>query len=147
MWRASEPILPKSLSLMILGWAALLASGCPLTTKYPSLGPENPAAARQRSQQYDPFPDKHLGPDADFRPREFLEPRAEPHLAKSRSYLNWLRLQAQPAPAGSPAPDSAPLLPPGSSLPPQGSYPPPAWGTSLGPAVPATTNTPALPAF
>lgn len=147
MWRLFEPVLPKPHSLVFLSWVVLLGSGCPLTTKYPSLGPENPAAARQRSQQYDPFPDKHLGPDSDFRPREFLEPRAEPHLAKSRSYLNWLRLQAQPSPAGPQSPYSSPLLPPGNNLPPQGSYPAPPWGTSLGPLVPATTNSPTLPAF
>ncbi len=97
-------------SLPVLGCLALLCCcGCPWTTRYPVFNAENNEAARRTSQLQDPFPDNNIGPDAEFRPREFGMQRSEQQLAKSRSYASWLRIQARPA-SVQPAP-TGPTLP------------------------------------
>lgn len=65
-----------------LGWFAplLFVGGCitPWNTRLPTLAPRPPVVEGRSYHVHDPFPDTLVGPDPMIRPREFIEPRAEP---------------------------------------------------------------------
>lgn len=65
-----------------LGWLPLLVflGGCitPWNTRLPTLHSQPPVVEGRSYQLHDPFPDAQVGPDPMIRPREFIEPRAEP---------------------------------------------------------------------
>ena len=145
----------------ICGCAVLVLSlsGCPWTTRYPFWGVQNTEMTRRDYQIQDPFPDNNVGPDAEFRPREFGWQRSEQQLAKSRGYVSWLRVQTHPngvaippaVPSGPLLPNRGTMIPPGYPAYPQ-SYPqmggqPPYYNMAVPQSSPYMGSIPPTPAF
>jgi hypothetical protein len=84
-----------------------MGPGClsPIATRYPTLAPSNPETQRREAQIQDPYPDKMMGPQVDFRPLEFEQQRSEPQQVRDRFYSSFLKKQF-----GSPTP------PPGNGI-------------------------------
>jgi hypothetical protein len=92
----------RRIALLFVG--VLVQAGCvnPQTTRVPELAPRGSEYERRESQIQDPYPDKELGPEVGFRPREFQQQRSEVQRSKDRSYSSFLRSRV--GPAGSAAP-------------------------------------------
>ena len=93
--------------------ATCLLAGCfnAMTTRLPRLTPRAAELERRESQIQDPYPDSDIGPDVDFRPRDFQQQRPETQRYKDRSYSAFVRThtaQPTPAPLQLPPPGPAP---------------------------------------
>ncbi|MEZ6058333.1 MAG: hypothetical protein R3C01_16660 [Planctomycetaceae bacterium] len=66
--------------------------GCitPQNTRFPSPHFRPTSVERAAAQIYDPFPDRSIGPDTGFRPRDFNQQRSDVMRAKQRSHLSGL---------------------------------------------------------
>ncbi|MBX3443074.1 MAG: hypothetical protein KF774_11770 [Planctomyces sp.] len=89
----------------------LVLTGCfnPFNTRLPTLASRGSEYERRESQIQDPYPDRDLGPDTGFRPREFNDQRNEVQRAKDRAYSAYIRSHT---PSVTPSNPGLPTAPP-----------------------------------
>lgn len=81
----------RKFAWLLCGACLVMSSfGCRGTDTAPILAPGTTKVQRERAQVFDPYPQTAVGPDVDGgRPREYMQPPAEPTRARWVKWLNW----------------------------------------------------------